>query len=219
MLSEALPEALDTETFCISSRRIQDYDAVSCTLVDQTGKATPTAEVLSSSEARTIAIVDRSADIDAAARAIVTSRFSFQGMSPYAPDLVIVNEFVKKDFFQACTHYASQSFASQAITRAANHVSEETRKAIKDAEGKGQLSCFGSSNFMLVDISERYCGPATYLVLINTFQLFSRGKHEDHWSLSSNHYLQQSHRCSLVPKTRVRKALYSQMGSSIDNVN
>lgn len=162
VLNEILPQALDGETFCISSRRLQDYDLDSCTLVDQTGKAAPTARVLSSSEARVIAIVDRSADIDAAARAIVTARFSFQGMSPYAPDLVIVNEFIKKDFFQACTRYASQSFSSQPATRSADNPSEATRKAIKDAEEKCQLSCFGSSNFMLVDISERYSRPMKY---------------------------------------------------------
>jgi len=125
--------------------------------VDQTETQTSAAQLVSSLKARAIAIIDRSADIDTAAKAIVTARFSFQGMSPYAPDLVIVNEFVKKDFFQACTRYASQSFASHpAAARSAQHPSRISQKAIRDAEEKGQLSSFGSSTFMLVDISERY---------------------------------------------------------------
>jgi acyl-CoA reductase-like NAD-dependent aldehyde dehydrogenase len=126
--------------------------------VDQTETNISAAQLASSLEARAVAIVDRSADIDAAAKAIVTARFSFQGMSPYAPDLVIVNEFIKKDFFEACTRYASQYFASHpAAPRSAEHPSRVSQKAIKDAEEKGQLSSFGSSTFMLVDISERYC--------------------------------------------------------------
>jgi acyl-CoA reductase-like NAD-dependent aldehyde dehydrogenase len=130
--------------------------------VDQTGEHNSAAQLVSSLEARTIAIVDRTADIEAAAKAIVMARFSFQGMSPYAPDLVIVNEFVHKDFFEACTRYASQSFASHpAPARSPQHPSRVAQKAIKDAEEKGQLSCFGSSNFMLVDISERYSNPPT----------------------------------------------------------
>ncbi len=96
------------------------------------------------------------------------ARFSFQGMSPYAPDLVIVNEFVKEDFFQACTRYASQSFASHpAAPRSPQHPSRIAQKAIKDAEDKGQLSSFGSSTFMLVDISERYCYLSMYDQLVN----------------------------------------------------
>jgi hypothetical protein len=162
-LKEALPDALDNDTFCISNKILQDQDLVSCILVDQTGKHTSAAQLVSSLEARAIAIVDRTADIDAAAKSIVTARFSFQGMSPYAPDLVIVNEFVIKDFFQACTRYASQSFASHpAAARSPQHPSRVAQKAIKDAEEKGQLSCFGSSNFMLVDISDRYCNPQPY---------------------------------------------------------
>ena len=156
-LKDALPEALDGDTFSIAGQRVLDQDLVSCTLVDQTGKHGSVAQLVSSLEARAIAIVDRTADIDAAAKAIVTARFSFQGMSPYAPDLVVVNEFVKKNFFQACTRYASQEFASHpAAARSPQHPSRVAQKAIKDAEEKGQLSCFGSTNFMLVDISERY---------------------------------------------------------------
>lgn len=167
-LKEALPDALDNDTFSISNQRLQDQDLVLCTLVDQTGEHSSAAQLVSSLEARAIAIVDRTADIDAAAKAIVTARFSFQGMSPYSPDLVIVNEFVQKDFFQACTRYATLSFASHpAAARSPQHPSRVAQKAIKDAEEKAQLSCFGSSTFMLIDISERYRVPMPYEYLAN----------------------------------------------------
>jgi hypothetical protein len=85
------------------------------------------------------------------------------GGSETGPIFIIVIEFAMKDFFQACTRYASQSFASHpAAARSPQHPSRVAQKAIKDAEEKGQLSCFGSSNFMLVDISDRYCNPQPY---------------------------------------------------------
>lgn len=161
-MKEILPKALDSETFGISSKRLQNQDLVDCTLVDQTSTAScsRTNELLSPTEARTIAIVDRTTDIDKAARDIVTARFGFQGMSPYAPDIVIVNEFVKPQFFAACTRYASQAFAAQgSVTRPASNSSEKILKAIREAEEKRQLSCFGSSSFMIVDIAERLFCP------------------------------------------------------------
>ncbi|EED24419.1 PutA family dehydrogenase, putative [Talaromyces stipitatus ATCC 10500] len=50
---------------------------------------------------RTAAIVDRTADLTSAAEAIATARFAYGGNSPYAPDFVLVNEFVKGPFLRA----------------------------------------------------------------------------------------------------------------------
>lgn len=44
--------------------------------------------------------MDRTADLASAAEQLVAARFAFGGTSPYAPDLVLVNEFVKKDFLE-----------------------------------------------------------------------------------------------------------------------
>lgn len=122
-----------------------------------------TNELLSSTQSRTIAIVDRTANIEAAAKAIVTASFVFQGTSPYAPDLVAVNDFVKKEFFEAATKYATQMFAERKVTGVASGAArngiEETRKAIKEAEAKGQLTSFGSSDFKILDVSDRYVHP------------------------------------------------------------
>lgn len=167
ILRELLPQVLDQDTFSISTTELSDQELSSCTLVDQTCSVS-SATAISSSKARTIAMVDRTADIDAAAHAIVGARFRFQGASPYAPDLVIVNEFVKKDFIEASLKYASKHFAMQDVPRKGSRSYEEqiTNAAIQEAESLGHLSTFGSSNCMLVDISNRFEAPSQPLFIM-----------------------------------------------------
>lgn len=55
----------------------------------------------SHNDASCVAIVDRTANVQLAAQELFAARFSFAGSSPYAPDCVFVNEFVKNDFLQA----------------------------------------------------------------------------------------------------------------------
>lgn len=124
--------------------------------MNQTNHATSQSHLTSSAKSRCVAIVDRSADIDAAAKAITTARFSFGGYSPYAPDLVLVNEFIKKDFFEACSRYATLSFAgASGVRKVGRNESEEVRKAIDDAEAKRQVSAFGSNEFKLIDVLDK----------------------------------------------------------------
>ncbi|CAI4214086.1 unnamed protein product [Parascedosporium putredinis] len=54
------------------------------------------------------AVVERDADIQAAAKALVAMRFGLRGKSPYAPDIVLVNEWVKKDFLMAARQHSIQ---------------------------------------------------------------------------------------------------------------
>lgn len=163
ILKELLPKALDRDIFFISTTKIESKELGACTLVDQEStdiSVAPNKDILSSSRARVIAVVDRSADIDAAARTIVHARFSLQGTSPYAPDLVVVNEFVKKSFVEACVQYASKQFAAENEKSGAPRNSvQDIRKTIQEAESKRDLSTFGSSQFMLIDISNRFGGP------------------------------------------------------------
>ncbi|KAG6357138.1 hypothetical protein INS49_015015 [Diaporthe citri] len=159
VLRQALTEALDVNTFYASKTTTDQSVLDGAVLVDQTGNGPPstlTTQLLSSSQTRCVAIVDRSANIDDAARAITAARFSFGGTSPYAPDLVLVNEFVKKDFFEACSRYATSSFArDSSVKRAGGDRRGDVQKAIKDAEDRKQVSSFGSNDFKLVDIVDR----------------------------------------------------------------
>lgn len=166
LLRTLLTQALDPSTFCIVKSIPEDLlDRPEAVIVDQVASEEATStkpprvnELRSSSTSQCIAIVDRSADIEAAAKAITTARFSFGGTSPYAPDLVLVNEFVKKEFFEACSRHASSVFAGGAASkkkRQSGNREEELKKAIKAAEDDGQVTSFGSSEFKLVDVLDK----------------------------------------------------------------
>ncbi|KFZ19756.1 hypothetical protein V501_00526 [Pseudogymnoascus sp. VKM F-4519 (FW-2642)] len=162
VLKEVLPAALDPDTFVISAKLIEDPSILlSSLLVDQTSATTTTtiANSLSSqNKHRTIAIVDRTADIEAAAKAIVTARFKFQGASPYSPDLVIVNEYVKDEFFATCSKYASQMFVSGVkAKRSRSNAEAETKKFFEDAIAKEQLSTFRFADCILAHVTDSTC--------------------------------------------------------------
>ena len=95
------------------------------------------------------------ADVEAAAKAITTARFSFGGASPYAPDLVLVNEFVKAPFYEACSRYATRVFAGNVPSGEARE-EDVVGKAIREAETRQEVVGFGSQGFKLVDILDRY---------------------------------------------------------------
>lgn len=161
VLRPALTGALDVNTFSVSGT-IPDLAALGpAVLVDQTtsagaAAASPTTQLLSASTGRAVAVVDRTADVEAAARAIAKARFSFGGTSPYAPDLVLVHEFVKQDFFEACSKHATLAFAREpAARKAGGNRGEATRKAVQAAEDAGQVTSFGSADFKLVEILDR----------------------------------------------------------------
>jgi hypothetical protein len=158
-LKDILLAALDPDTFIISAKFIDDQSILSSSLlVDQTSASTTTIgkSLSSQNKKRTIAIVDRTADINSAAKAIVSARFTFQDPSPYSPDLVIVNEFVKDEFFATCSKYASQMFVGGGKgKRLRNNSEAETRKSFEDAVTKGQLSTFGFADCVLADVTDR----------------------------------------------------------------
>ncbi|ORY71829.1 Aldehyde/histidinol dehydrogenase [Pseudomassariella vexata] len=159
VLRKILPAALDINSFCLS-KTIRDSSILEiAVLVDQTSTASSrslTAQLCSSSITRTVAIVDRTADLQVAAKAITQARFSFGGTSPYAPDLVLVNEFVKEEFFEACSKYATLAFAKDSAVKKVNgNRSEDSRKAVAKAEERRQVASFGSNDFKLVQILDK----------------------------------------------------------------
>lgn len=144
----------------------QTANSPACLLVDQSafGAGIRSEMILSSpsTDTRSVAIVDRTvADIDAAARATVVARFSFCGRSPYAPDLILVNEFVKEEFLEACIRHSTAIFA-----RSHDHNSlrklgksrggEETRSLLSEAEKNGVARGFGgdleTQGFRVIEI-------------------------------------------------------------------
>jgi hypothetical protein len=161
VLRELLPDGLDCDTFYISKTKLEQSSLPASTIVvDQVSDiAMPTLDVLASNPSiRTIAVVDRGADIEVAAKAIVSARFSFQGTSPYSPDIVLVNDFVKNEFVGACAQYASKFYAATGSPNKSPSSRESdisSMKAFKDAEANNQISIFGSNDFMIVNIKDK----------------------------------------------------------------
>ncbi|KAL0944143.1 putative aldehyde dehydrogenase [Colletotrichum truncatum] len=159
VLRSIFTRALDQNAFCVT-KKIADQSLLDAAiLVDQTGTA-PSANrvnhLVSANTTRAVAIVDRTADVEAAAQAITAARFGFGGQSPYAPDLVLVNEYVKKEFFEACSKHATLAFARETtVRRSSDNQNEQTRRAVQEAEEKRLISSFGSRDFKLIDIKDK----------------------------------------------------------------
>ncbi|GKT58983.1 aldehyde dehydrogenase [Colletotrichum tofieldiae] len=172
VLRAVLPRALNQNAFCIT-KRVTDVSLLEqAILVDQKNTSPiPSARanhLVSANAARAVAIVDRTADVEAAAKAITAARFGFGGQSPYAPDLVLVNEYVKKDFFEACSKHATLAFARETtVRRTSDNSSDETRKAVQEAEDKRLVSSFGSNDFKLVDIKDNIRGASLVNIKIS----------------------------------------------------
>jgi hypothetical protein len=67
-------------------------------------------------QCRAVAIVDRSTDLDLAAKEIAASRAFMGGQGCYAPDFVLVNEFVRAGFLEAWSkHCTVLNHATSAI--------------------------------------------------------------------------------------------------------
>ncbi|CAO2653587.1 Nn.00g029980.m01.CDS01 [Neocucurbitaria sp. VM-36] len=117
LLQQILLDHLDQDTFAIVEE-FSDKSSVNgrALVLDQTKDTQKQSSMTlqtAAATSRVVAVVDRSADITSAAKSIIHSRASFQGRSPYAPDVVLVNEFQLKDFVDsavvALTEYLSGS--------------------------------------------------------------------------------------------------------------
>lgn len=95
-------DALDDDTFALSNSRPTSDFTRKCLLVNQTEETVNPlewAQVLSSSSVvGAVAVVDRTANLSEAAQAVAEASFGFGGKSAYAPQLVLVNEFVAEPF-------------------------------------------------------------------------------------------------------------------------
>lgn len=103
-------EALDHDILHVSTTKVHSADLAHRHIrVQQTGSEELLANnLVSQPDALVAAVVERDADIHAAARALVLARFGLRGTSPYAPDVVFVSEWVKEEFLVAVTQACVQ---------------------------------------------------------------------------------------------------------------
>ncbi|UZP40679.1 hypothetical protein NXS19_008495 [Fusarium pseudograminearum] len=115
LLLNLIENSLDRDIFTVSAQGVTPEDiGTSHTFVSQNGTSGPILRnhLVSDPKAPVIAFVERDADISAAAQALVSARFSLQGKSPYAPDVVFVNEWVKKDLLRALVQQSTEFLAT-----------------------------------------------------------------------------------------------------------
>lgn len=173
LLRNWLRETLDQETFAISDSRPGDSEFLShCVQVLQNGSdepAPPTSVRWVSPAARSVAIVDRTANLDKAASALVTTRFSFGGKSPYAPDLVLVNEFAMKEFLNAVLRHSTKYLAEQ-NSSSEGHRRNSAKDLVEEArKQEGTRIVVSGANGTVLEVKSRYvlhpCTLPSYIIL------------------------------------------------------
>lgn len=112
------------------------------------------------SSTRTVAIVDRTADLTKAAQSIAAARFAFGGNSPYAPDLILVNEFIKSQFIRLLMQAAIDQLTmrmpvnGEKISAARHKKTKDLIAAEVESKRATSLSSIGEGS--MLHIEKRY---------------------------------------------------------------
>jgi hypothetical protein len=157
ILLEILPKALDRDTFHIARDKIgAEYKDQIDLSIDQNPPniSSPTKE--SPSQGRSICILDRTGEIKVAVESIMATRTSPYYTSPYSPDLILVNEYLKEEFIARCLEYESQVDQSDSLKTATSD-NPEFQKMVKQAEVGGEVLIHKrNTNFTIVELKNRY---------------------------------------------------------------
>ncbi|EPE34796.1 ALDH-like protein [Glarea lozoyensis ATCC 20868] len=140
-LSNIIASALDKDLFAVSSKFSSPDISGADLFID--GTAGEEEQILTGSGtyySKSLAVVDRSADLKIAVRAIVNSRLPHNCNSPYSPGLVIVHEFVKDSFEKLCLEYAKDLMTVQDFENFQYDTDVEYHKDLVEAESLGQIT-------------------------------------------------------------------------------
>ncbi|EUC29450.1 hypothetical protein COCCADRAFT_106502 [Bipolaris zeicola 26-R-13] len=131
LLRKLLTEALESDTFLIiTSSPPADSLSTCLQVLQETQISQPTYSQHISPQGKVIAIVDRTADLSTAASHLVTARFAFGGTSPYAPDIILVNEFIKKDFLEHVLQLSFRYLAgSGSLSNGSSHPNSQQKSS------------------------------------------------------------------------------------------
>jgi aldehyde dehydrogenase (NAD+) len=141
LLRRLLTAALETDTFAVISSDPSSESLSACVQVLQEKHiGQPIYSQLVSPRSKVIAIVDRTADLASAAEQLATARFAFGGTSSYAPDLVLVNEFIKKEFLEHVLKHSIRFLAGSSGLSNASATTREAKKSSGVAENFKYLS-------------------------------------------------------------------------------
>jgi len=148
-----IKKALDADVFDIVDNRIildaVEQPSIYFAQTDEVCRSEPS-DLSSKDDRRVIAVVDRTANIASAAKALVEARFAFGGNSPYAPDLILVNEFSKSEFLSIAVQTAVKLMAIREDT-GTRHQIQQLFAATQKTDGVRIVT--SGSNGMVVDIT------------------------------------------------------------------
>ncbi|KAK4935800.1 hypothetical protein LTR10_023207 [Elasticomyces elasticus] len=157
VLRKILPSALDADIFAISSTRPSEDFLSKCHVLAQSDDGTN--DTQSKPQAKVVAVVDRTANIPEAAMAIGASRVSFNGHSVYAPDVVLVNEFVADTFLYHLVQTVTSSLSSKSppvSTHPSKAQPDTHAKMLRELESNdGVRVVVSSSNGSIMEVKDR----------------------------------------------------------------
>lgn len=153
-----IQESLDKDILEVTSQQVNSADINYPHIrVLQNGSTSSTSnqDLVSNPKAPVLAFVERDADVQAAAKALVSARFGLGGKSAYAPDVVYVNEWVKKDLLRALVQQSTDFMANPAATRRSAKGAKS--ELAKQAEKDGSVNILSSgSGGLILDVEDRY---------------------------------------------------------------
>jgi hypothetical protein len=159
VLLDILPKALDRDTFHITTDKIgEQYKDQINLLVDQNTSeiSSPAKGLQPPPQGRTICFLDRTGDVELAAKTITSARTLPNFSSPYSPDLVLVNEYLKENFIARCLDFATQVEPS-CSPKAALSVDLEFQKILQQTEARGEVAIHKRNNdFSIIELKIRY---------------------------------------------------------------
>ncbi|KAF9892289.1 hypothetical protein FE257_002066 [Aspergillus nanangensis] len=148
-------KALDWEIWTWVEDSISDPEFLSSALiVDQTGQDDTANCIRSRPDLRAIAVVDRAADVESAAQQIIAAHLAYNSGSPHAPELVVVSEWVKKEFLAACLRVGSGVSVDQKHARVDQ---DAVWKTVAEAEQTGEINLLRAGRLSIVDVNTRAC--------------------------------------------------------------
>ena len=161
LLSNIFSENLDRDAFSISRSALpQNILDQADLVVDQKGQGstnTPS-KFLQTQQSEAIAFIDRSANVENAAKLLVDARVKAYRSSPYSPMIVVANTFIAEDVGRDCLIYSAQTSLSTAVE--SGKLSQEETEAsalIHEAERKGSVKVHNTPRTVLqiVEILDR----------------------------------------------------------------
>ncbi|PYH68360.1 uncharacterized protein BO88DRAFT_454647 [Aspergillus vadensis CBS 113365] len=160
-LLPSLFQSLDEELYALSKGPLNDKEVLSTALIiDQTGKKEAANLIRSLPCLRSIAVVDRTADVDKAAEQILSAHLAFSGQSPHAPDLIILNEWVKNTFIDTIIR-KTMGLNRDKDLRHIDIKDIEEGKLIEEAESKDEATLIKGEGFYIIDVHQRSSSLAT----------------------------------------------------------